>query len=344
MAQAKAAEDAAQVRQGRVCERFIVALPVEADEEQRFALAYAFAEALTEGKAGYVLAIHDKKGNDKKNPHFHLVAFDKHEKSGSRGRPRSVLGMARKNAVQERAKLWADCHNRLMTEWGFGQESLISHLSFADQAIDRIPQIHEGPASRQMAARGKASTSEQSWRPIDGGQTRARANAIIREINHLKEKIDDDTNPRLGSPDGRHPCQSDRSCPPFGADGGRRRPDACDATRLPAPARRDDEALGRDRQTPWLLRSDTEPGETARRGHPTPRPAMPTKEVGLGDSRIPHRRRPVRRIFMELVILRDTLRARLASLGGRRPALPTAPKIAGRDNHLHSDERYDREL
>jgi len=62
--QATAAEQEAIQRKGRVCERFIVALPVEASEAQRLELGCAFADALTQGKAGYVLAIHDKAGND----------------------------------------------------------------------------------------------------------------------------------------------------------------------------------------------------------------------------------------------------------------------------------------
>lgn len=92
---ARAAEQAAEKRGGRVAERFILALPVEATAEQRVALARAYAEELTQGVAGYVLAIHDARGNDARNPHCHLVAFDAFERTGGRGRPRSVLGMAR---------------------------------------------------------------------------------------------------------------------------------------------------------------------------------------------------------------------------------------------------------
>ena len=75
-ATAQEVEEAAQRRKGRACERFIVALPVEATPEQREALVRAFAEKLTGGVAGYIAAIHDKQGNDQSNPHFHLVAFD----------------------------------------------------------------------------------------------------------------------------------------------------------------------------------------------------------------------------------------------------------------------------
>ncbi len=93
------AEDVAQKRKGRVCECFIVALPVEVSGEQREALTRAFAERLTGGVAGYVVAIHDQQGNDQNNPHFHLVAFDVMIKSGGRGRPKSTLGMARRGAL-----------------------------------------------------------------------------------------------------------------------------------------------------------------------------------------------------------------------------------------------------
>jgi len=138
------AEREAETRKGRVCERFILALPVEATAEQREALVRAFGEALTKGVAGYVAAIHDQRGNDTANPHAHIAAFDVQVKGGGRGRPRSTIGMARKNAVEETAALWADIHNRMMTGWGYGAESMISHLSFAARGIDRLPEIHEG--------------------------------------------------------------------------------------------------------------------------------------------------------------------------------------------------------
>lgn len=112
---AEEAEASAAKRGGRVVERFIIALPCEASADQRVALVRAYAEALTNGVAGYIAAIHDQAGNDIANPHFHLVAFDKHIKRGGRGRPRSVLGFARKNAVEGAAALWADTHNALMS-------------------------------------------------------------------------------------------------------------------------------------------------------------------------------------------------------------------------------------
>ncbi len=80
-------------------------LPVEATADQRRALTGAFAERLSKGIVGYVAAIHDQHGNDIHNPHAHFVFFDVQQKSGGRGRPRSTLGLARKNAIEETARL-----------------------------------------------------------------------------------------------------------------------------------------------------------------------------------------------------------------------------------------------
>lgn len=122
----------------------MVALPAEASEAQREALTRAFAERLSQGVAGYVAAIHDRKGNDVRNPHFHLVAIDAHLRAGGRGRPRSVLGMARKGAVEAAAEAWAEVHNSMMQEWGYGPSSMISHRSLADRGIERLATIYEG--------------------------------------------------------------------------------------------------------------------------------------------------------------------------------------------------------
>ncbi|CUH89745.1 Very short patch repair protein [Phaeobacter sp. CECT 5382] len=46
---------------------------------------------MSKGIAGYVLAIHDQHGNDTQNPHAHFVFFDVQQKTGGRGRPKTVL-------------------------------------------------------------------------------------------------------------------------------------------------------------------------------------------------------------------------------------------------------------
>lgn len=308
-----------------MCERFIIALPVEASESQREQLAKRFAEKLTQGKAGFVLAIHDKAGNDISNPHFHLVAFDKQERSSGRGRPRSVLGMARKKAVEEKAKLWADLHNEMMREWGFGSKSMISHLSFADRGIDQVPQIHEGPASRKIAERGETVQSKPEWRHVDAGQTRATANQIIKEINQLKRKTEDGI--RLGSRNEGSSIQGDGSRPPWRKDAGRGG-GSVDGSSIAgeAPERYSQDDQG-DRTPPWVVGSHFAGHSGAAGEQPRQSTTPPFCASVERRSRPFRRRRSIRRVFLELIFFRDTLRARLATLGGRHHALPSS-KIA----------------
>lgn len=302
---AATAESEAETRKGRVCERFILALPVEATPEQREALVKAFGEALTKGVAGYVAAIHDQRGNDTKNPHAHIAAFDVQVKGGGRGRPRSTIGMARKNAVEETAALWAEIHNRMMAAWGYGTESQISHLSFAARGIDRLPEIHEGAASRLMFLQGETPTTKPEWHHIDSGHTRAEANVVIREINSLKQEAQhEQAEPthRLGNhdEDNRSECADRREDDRAGGGG-----PFGDAGPL-AP--------------PWaavVAVGDNDEGSQGAASAPASPPffATPPSPSQAPPFVADHRRISawgrVRRVYRELVMLRDTLRARL---------------------------------
>ncbi|WP_339912664.1 MobA/MobL family protein [Sulfitobacter litoralis] len=305
-AAAQEAEDAAQKRKGRVCERFIIALPIEATYEQRASLAKAFAEKLTGGVAGYVAAIHDQHGNDRSNPHFHLVAFDVMIKSGGRGRPKSTLGMARKNAIETTAKMWADTHNDLMRKWGYDSTSMVSHLSLQDRGIDRVPTIHEGPAARAIEAVGKQPKRKERWRHVDEGYSRAEANKIIREINKTKEQVDE-REYRLGRHDEENGAERDQCF--FESRKGRGSDGTGAGNTAPAFATTgsNKEKYGGDRKpskrpsfAPYPARRQR-PGRTENQ--------FPLSR--LGRRRRAGRRYGVRRIFRELIWLRDTLQARL---------------------------------
>lgn len=335
---AVAAEREAETRKGRVCERFILALPVEATPEQRESLVRAFGEALTKGTAGYVAAIHDQHGNDTKNPHAHIAAFDVQVKGGGRGRPRSTIGMARKNAVEETAALWADIHNRMMACWGYGAKSQISHLSYAARGIDRLPQIHEGAASRHMFAQGETPATNADWHHIDGGHTRAEANALIREINALTQEAEhDETDPTdgLGGGDegdrgergyccgegrkdrGAHEGDAGRSLPPWTAvvaDGSHDKGN-------------DDEGISAPTSSPPFL--------SAHASAPVPPFASDRRRLSAWGR--------VRRVYRELVMLRDTLRARL--LGDREPrskAQPLSQEVWPRNQEAVRQVELDR--
>lgn len=216
---ATSVEQAAEKSGGRVCERFTIALPLEAKAEQREALVSAFAEHITKGNAGFIAAIHDKKENDLFNPHAHLICFDTFTRKGGRGRPSSVLGMARKNAVEKAAEDWARIHNRMMTDWGYGSESLIDHRSYAERGIELVPTIHEGPSARKMAAMQMKSATKPEWQHIDNGHTRAEANNLIREINKTKETLNEQRADRLGGNDDANSGRSQSRVPWLGESG-----------------------------------------------------------------------------------------------------------------------------
>ncbi|WP_027245782.1 MobA/MobL family protein [Leisingera daeponensis] len=299
------AEQEAERRKGRVCERFILALPVEATPDQRAALVKEFCETFTQGVAGYVAAIHDQTGNDIANPHAHVVAFDVQVKTGGRGRPRSTLGMARKNAVETTAAQWASIHNRMMDAWGYGQDSHITHLSFAARGIDRIPQIHEGAASRKMAGHGDKIAPKAEWHHIDQGHSRADANAVIREINSMKEMQNEQTEHgnRLGRPHDDDRAQRRDRRQDVGTHGVSRG----SGVGSPTPPFASAEPVGED------LRGDQ---NTASADAPAVFPPFFVRSAAAENAPSPFDRRilrgsRIRWVYRELVMLRDTLRARL---------------------------------
>lgn len=302
---ADAAEREAEARKGRVCERFILALPVEATPDQREALVRAFAEALTKSVAGYVAAIHDQRCNDTRNPHAHIAAFDVQVKSGGRGRPRSTIGMARKNAIEETAALWAQIHNRLMQSWGYGTESHISHKSFADRGINRMPQIHEGAAGRHMLVQGKTRAINRDWHHIDSGHTRAEANDLIREINSIKQEAENDRTDRtyrLGSDDegNRSECRDRREDDGAGSGSsingaGQPSPPWAATVAVGGNLKGDTIATGTSSRPPFFA--------TSRANAQVPSFAAVHCMRGWGSAS---------RIYHRLMLLRDTLKARLA--------------------------------
>ena len=311
-ATAKCVEQAAEKSGGRVCERFTVALPLEASEEQRTALIGAFAEHITKGKAGYIAAIHDKKDNDVYNPHSHLICFDTFTRKGGRGRPSSVLGMARNNAVENAARDWATIHNRMMTDWGYGSESLIDYRSYADRGIDQIPTIHEGPAARKLATRQTTMPTKPEWQHIDQGHTRAEANKLIKEINKTRKKLNEQRTDRLGSGDDANPERSEGRVPWLGENGGSGRGyggnTASQRHRIAQGARS-------DCQIPSGPRNHQKRTEPPFPNFPEPSPRKPSAPPPLAARANPNRRwsrlRRVRRTFRELVMYRDTFQARL---------------------------------
>lgn len=301
------AELDAERRGGRVCERFMIALPVEASEGQREALARAFCSHMTKGAAGYVAAVHDQNGNDLNNPHVHIVMFDAFIQNGGRGRPKSVIGMARKHAVENAARDWAKLHNEMMAGWGFGEESQIDHRSYRARGLARVATIHEGAGSIHAQRNGKSKAKNSDWQKVDEGHTRAEANAIIKQINSARKRIDEiERTDRLAGGHG-----SDRvGCDNLGKAHGK--------------ADRRDRANARGAAPPFVFSQ----GNASGVGRPPKRacPKQSAASTGATRSALPpflsdqcsnsylRGRRDVRRVFRDLIIARDSLLHQLKML------------------------------
>lgn len=321
-------EQAAEKSGGRVCERFTIALPVEANLEQREALLRAYAEHITRGSAGYIGAIHDKSGNDLLNPHAHLICFDAFTRKGGRGRPTSVLGMARKHAVENAAEDWATVHNRMMSGWGFGPDSMIDHRSYAERGIDQMPTIHEGPAAQKMGLAKQRLVLKPEWRHIDHGHTRAQANQVIREINKTKGELDGKRADRLGGDDDANANRSKGGVPWLGKGSGSNISDGGAAAGKHYQSQTEPRYAGPDFGG---LTGRSNGTEGADKGSSTTcLTRHPASAAARHSSSLPrrwHRIRSMRRTFRDLVMYRDTLQARLLRSRAPRQILETSKAL-----------------
>ena len=154
---------------GRLFKEIEFALPREMTLDQQVEAVEALASHVTdELSLPFSYAIHAGEGN---NPHCHLMISERindgHDRSPDLWFKRAATGKkkgpedggARKtDALKPQAWLeqtredWARIANEALERHGHGQQ--IDHRSLADQGIERLPQIHIGPAAAAMAKRG----------------------------------------------------------------------------------------------------------------------------------------------------------------------------------------------
>ncbi len=155
---------------GRLFQQVEVALPVELDQEQQIQLAHEFARALatTETRSlPYTFAVHRGKGE---NPHAHIIVSERindgHGRTPETWFKRAAVGKlnqpefggAKKtDAFQGREWLgvvrqqWAAQANAALEM--AGRSERIDHRSYAEQGLEGLPTVHEGPNVRQMKER-----------------------------------------------------------------------------------------------------------------------------------------------------------------------------------------------
>lgn len=175
-------------KNGRVADKLMLALPRELDAERRAQLVRGFAEEVTQGRAPWLAAFHDK-GKDAHNPHAHLVIRDRDPETGKR-----VAELSEKGSTDRLRALWETHANRALEV--AGKPERIDRRTLEAQGIVREPTVHEGPKAQQMDQRGAQPESRMrryrnrpgshlpyrqvDYRALDDGRSRPEHNRQVR--------------------------------------------------------------------------------------------------------------------------------------------------------------------
>ena len=99
-------------KNGRVCDRVMLCLPIELKPLQRVAMVHGFMQELTQGNVPYYVAFHDK-GKDASNPHCHIIIRDNCLKTGKK-----ILKLSDSYSTYKLHALWRST----LAKWGFRTE------------------------------------------------------------------------------------------------------------------------------------------------------------------------------------------------------------------------------
>ena len=180
-------------KNARICDKLLVALPIEFDAAQRADLVREFVHEIGGGQVSWLAAVHDR-GRDAHNPHAHIILRDKDHASGKR-----VYGTSEKGSTERLRELWERVANRALERAGI--EARIDCRSLAEQGIAREAGIHVGPNVVAMEERGLRPVSMAqeverpgqeprvvNWPEIDQGRTRADRQREIEGRNAERER------------------------------------------------------------------------------------------------------------------------------------------------------------
>ncbi len=142
-----------------------VALPVELDREQQQEVLWDYVkEQFVERGMVADVALHH---GDPDNPHAHIMLTMR--EVGSEGFGPKVRDWNDRALLGEWRTGWAEHTNAALER--AGHDERIDHRSLADQGLDRLPTVHEGPTVREMEARGIA-TERGDWNRAVAEHTR----------------------------------------------------------------------------------------------------------------------------------------------------------------------------
>ena len=179
---------------------FDVALQTEFTQEENTALVRQFLQENFVSRGMIVdYAIHDPDNkNGISNPHFHFLCpmrpLNKDGSWGPKRKRESVIAddgqrqtiwvkttdWGEPETLEQWRQAWADLCNAKFEEKGL--DIRIDNRSFARQGVDLIPTVHEGPAVREMEARGIKTNKGSLNRWI-----RATNNALLKLLSRVEE-------------------------------------------------------------------------------------------------------------------------------------------------------------
>lgn len=184
---------------GRVADKLMIALPRELDAGERHALVRDFAEEVTDGRATWIAAFHDK-GKDARNPHCHLILIDRDVETGRR-----VFGTSERGSTERLRALWETHANRALER--ARRPERIDRRTLAAQGKARRPTIHIGVRSAQLVRRRAdiqsrprqlrnsclAATRSRrvAYPDIDAGKSRFAFNVDVRRRAFLASQAEE---------------------------------------------------------------------------------------------------------------------------------------------------------
>ena len=135
----------------QLAREFILSLPKELDEKQRWetAVAWAQAELVSRGMVAEVSLHHSKDG---RNPHAHILCTMR-KLNGDTFSAKKAREWNDDELLISQRESWAKAVNAALEQ--AGRDERVDHRSLKDQGIDRIPEPKIGVAATAMKRKGK---------------------------------------------------------------------------------------------------------------------------------------------------------------------------------------------
>jgi ATP-dependent exoDNAse (exonuclease V) alpha subunit len=165
-----------------------IAIPVELTTEQGRQLVREYAQSNFVDKGMIAdICIH---GENTHNPHAHIMLSMREAQADGLGQ--KVRDWNSKEQLEAWRENWADCCNMALEI--SGASVTIDHRSYAEQGIDKIPTIHQGPAATEIHRKGQDSYIVHINTQIaDNNRELLSAQKELQEINALLAEIQDRT-------------------------------------------------------------------------------------------------------------------------------------------------------